>query len=87
MTRSPVQDMPPRTVGMVHPFKDSSGLPTTIDLRDIMTVTGFSDGSNKVRLGLHRGGVRTVFLVLKPGETFDAAYMSLYNKWLDVTAV
>jgi hypothetical protein len=85
MSRPPVQDMPPHTVGVTHPFKDSSGLPTMIDLRDIMTISGFSDGSNKVRLGLHRGSVRTVFLILKDGETFDAAYSKLYNKWVELT--
>lgn len=81
MIRTPVQDMPPRGAPATHPFKDPSGLPTMIDLRDVTTISGFTDGSNKVRLGLARGGARTVFLILKGGEQFETAYTALYEKW------
>jgi hypothetical protein len=77
----PVAEMPPRAAGLVHAFRDVGGLPTMIDMRDVSTMSGFSDGSNKVRLGLHRGGARTVFMILKDGERFDDAYTALYEKW------
>jgi hypothetical protein len=84
VARPPVMEMPPRMAGSTHPFRDSSGLPTVIDLRDISTISGFGDGSNKVRMGLHRGGVRTVFIILKEGERFDDVYTSLYEKWYEI---
>jgi len=77
----PVMEMPPRMTGTVQAFRDVGGLPTVIDLRDVSTMSGFSDGSNKVRLGLHRGGARTVFMILKEGERFDGVYTVLYEKW------
>jgi hypothetical protein len=77
----PVMEMPPRMTGTVQAFRDVGGLPTVIDLRDVSTMSGFSDGSNKVRLGLHRGGARTVFLGLKDGERFDDVYTALYERW------
>jgi hypothetical protein len=80
--RQPVAEMPPRPVGFTsHPFRDPSGLPTMIDLRDVSTISGFSDGSNKVRLGLHRGGARTVFMILQDGQNFDEEYTNLYHRW------
>jgi hypothetical protein len=81
MVRPPVQELPPRTMASAHPFRDPSGLPTMIDLRDVTTISGFTDGSNKVRLGLARGGARTVFVILKDGEAFETAYTALYEKW------
>jgi hypothetical protein len=84
MTRPPVMEMPPRAAGTTHAFRDQSGLPTVIDMRDVSTMSGFGDGSNKVRMGLHRGGVRTVFMVLKDGERFDDAYTALYEKWYEL---
>lgn len=79
--RQPVAELPPRVAGSSHPFRDPSGLPTMIDLRDVSTISGFSDGSHKVRLGLHRGGARTVFMIIKDGQSFDEEYTNLYHKW------
>ena len=80
--RPPV--MPPRQVIAAHSFQDSSGLPITIDLRDIATMSPYTDGSRKVRMGLHRGGTRVVVLPVEIGETFETVYTYLYYKWAEI---